>query len=130
MKLLNKFDDGALKLEFDEDTFHFSIRETGREVFDFNTLSSGYAAVLDIVVDIIMRMEKRTNKTFIVSTHSPFILNSLDNVIIYDLENHLLVENGLSDVPYDGIVEGYLGNIKSVNLIGIICFGHAGIATM
>ena len=64
MKLLNKFDDGALKLEFDEDTFHFSIRETGREVFDFNTLSSGYAAVLDIVVDIIMRMEKRTNKTF------------------------------------------------------------------
>ena len=64
MKFLNKFDDGALKLEFDEDTFHFSIRETGREVFDFNTLSSGYAAVLDIVVDIIMRMEKRTNKTF------------------------------------------------------------------
>lgn len=70
------------------------------------------------------------NIQFIVSTHSPFILNSLDNVIIYDLENHLLVENGLSDVPYDGIVEGYLGNIKSVNLIGIICFGHAGIATM
>lgn len=154
--LLQKiFDDVALKLEFDEDTFHFSIRETGREVFDFNTLSSGYAAVLDIVVDIIMRMEKRTNKTFqfdmpgivlideiethlhlelqknimkllttifpniqfIVTTHSPFILNSLDNVIIYDLENHLLVENGLSDVPYDGIVEGYFRADKMSDIL-------------
>ena len=27
--------------------------------------------------------------------------------MIYDLEQHILVENGLSDVPYDGIVEGY-----------------------
>lgn len=27
--------------------------------------------------------------------------------MIYDLENHLLVEDGLTDVPYDGIVEGY-----------------------
>lgn len=47
------------------------------------------------------------NIQFVVSTHSPFILNSLENVVIYDLENHLLVENGLADVPYDGIVEGY-----------------------
>ena len=47
------------------------------------------------------------NIQFVVSSHSPFILNSLDNVIIYDLENKMLVENGLSDVPYSGIVEGY-----------------------
>ena len=47
------------------------------------------------------------NIQFVVSSHSPFILNSLDNVIIYDLENKMLVENGLSDVPYSGIVESY-----------------------
>ena len=35
------------------------------------------------------------------------ILNSLKDVVIYDLENHMLVENGLADVPYNGIVEGY-----------------------
>lgn len=29
------------------------------------------------------------NIQFIVTTHSPFILNSLDNVVIYDLENHI-----------------------------------------
>lgn len=139
------FEDESLTLMFDEETFKFSICIDGREPFDFNTLSSGYAAVLDIVVDLIMRMEKRSDRTFhfeipgivlideiethlhlelqkkilsllttifpniqfIVSTHSPFILNSLENVVIYDLENHVLVQNGLADVPYGGIVEGY-----------------------
>lgn len=139
------FEDDGLQLIFDEDTFTFHICQSNREMFDFNTLSSGYAAILDIIVDLIIRMEKKTQKTFrfdvpgivfideiethlhlemqkkvldllttvfpniqfVVSTHSPFILNSLENVVIYDLENRLLVENGLVDVPYDGIVEGY-----------------------
>ena len=57
--------------------------------------------ILDLLTTIFPNIQ------FIVSTHSPFILNSLENVVIYDLENHLLVEDGLTDVPYDGIVEGY-----------------------
>lgn len=139
------FEDNSLKLVFEEDTFSFWIQETGKERFDFNTLSSGFAAVLDIVLDIIIRMEKTTNKTFnfympgivlideiethlhlelqkqildllttvfpniqfVMSTHSPFILNSLENVVIYDLENHMTVADGLANVPYSGIVEGY-----------------------
>lgn len=139
------FDDESVKLVFDEETFQFSIIMNGREPFSFNTLSSGYAAILDIVVDLIIRMESQLNKSFdfnipgvvlideiethlhlelqknimkllttifpniqfIVSSHSPFILNSLDNTVIYDLENKTLVSNGLSDVPYSGIVEGY-----------------------
>lgn len=144
--LLKKiFKDSSIRLEFDEDTFLFYICENGKEKFDFNTLSSGYAAILDIVADIIIRMEKKTGKTFqfympgivlideiethlhlelqkrvldllttifpniqfILSTHSPFILNSLKDTVIYDLENNILVENGLIDIPYEGIVEGY-----------------------
>lgn len=144
--LLKKiFDDRSVKLIFEEDTFKFYIKQQNRELFDFNTLSSGFSAVLEIALDIILRMEKVTNRTFdfsipgivlideiethlhlemqktvlelltslfpniqfIVSTHSPFILNSLNNVVIYDLENNITVENGLSDVPYGGIVEGY-----------------------
>lgn len=143
--LQNLFENNQLSLEFDEDTFQFTIQEPEKEAYDFNTLSSGYAAALDIVVDIMIRMEKQTNRKFqydlpgivlideiethlhlelqkkilgllttmfpniqfIVTTHSPFILNSLENVVIYDLEQHLLVENGLADIPYDGIVEGY-----------------------
>lgn len=145
-QLLKKiFDNESVRLEFDEEKFKFSIIMDGREPFDFNTLSSGYAAILDIVVDLIIRMEKQTKRTFdfnisgivlideiethlhlelqknimellttvfpniqfVVSSHSPFILNSLNDVVIYDLENNVLVEHGLSDVPYSGIVEGY-----------------------
>lgn len=145
-KLLKQiFEDNSVQLVFDEETFKFSIVMDGREPFDFNTLSSGYAAILDIVVDLIIRMEKQLNRSFdfnipgvvlideiethlhlelqknimkllttvfpniqfIVSSHSPFILNSLDQAVIYDLEKKILVKNGLSDVPYSGIVEGY-----------------------
>ena len=42
-----------------------------------------------------------------ITTHSPFILSSLENVVIYDLENKTLVKEGLKNLPYEGIVEGY-----------------------
>ena len=134
---------------FDEESFQFTIYETGREPVDFNTLSSGYAAVLDIVNDLMIRMEAQSklrasfdlegivliddlhlelqknilpllttlfpNLQFIVSTHSPFILSSLDNAVIYDLENEILVKNGLKDLPYEGIVEGYFGVDRLAN---------------
>lgn len=154
--LLRKiFDDNSLELIFEEETYTFLIKERNKQPFDFNSLSSGFAAVLDVVVDIIIRMEKTTkctfdfkvpgivlideiethlhldmqknilelltgifpNVQFIVSTHSPFILNSLDNVVIYDLENNIKVENGLSNIPYYGIVEGYFkANLMSNTL--------------
>ena len=44
---------------------------------------------------------------FIVTTHSPFILSSIDNAVIFDLENKTLVSDGLANLPYEGIVEGY-----------------------
>lgn len=47
------------------------------------------------------------NLQFIVSTHSPFIVNSLDNAVVYDLETNILAGNGLSNVSYEGVVEGY-----------------------
>lgn len=46
------------------------------------------------------------NIQFIVTTHSPFVLSSIENAIIYDLEKNIRVE-GLSDYSYEGIVEGY-----------------------
>lgn len=49
------------------------------------------------------------NLQFIVTTHSPFVVNSLEDAVIYDLENKTLVKNGLSNVTYEGIVEGYFG---------------------
>lgn len=47
------------------------------------------------------------NIQFIVSTHSPFVVNSIDNAVIYDLENHITVTDGLTNYSYEGVVEGY-----------------------
>ncbi len=135
------FDDPTLRLDFDIDNFEFHILQENREPFDFNTMSSGYSAVFDIINDLMMRMESKKdyategivlideiethlhlelqrvilpfltelfpNIQFIVTTHSPFVLNSIDNAVIYDLETQKLVEDGLANYPYDGIVEGY-----------------------
>lgn len=139
------FEDENLQLNFNDETFQFSICEAGRESFDFNTMSSGYAAIFEIINDLIIRMEAKSglrtefdmegvvlvdeiethlhlelqkkilpilttlfpNIQFIITTHSPFILSSLDNAVIYDLQNRTLVENGLENLPYEGIVEGY-----------------------
>lgn len=121
------FNDSTAHLDFNIETFAFHIIVSGREPFTFDTLSSGYAAVLDIIVDLMMRMEKKAGKhydlegvvlideiethlhlalqrkimpilihlfpniQFIVTTHSPFILNFINNTVIYDLAHHTLV---------------------------------------
>ena len=137
------YQDDSLELNFDIDTFQFSICIPGREPFHFNEMSAGYAAVFDIVGDLMMRMETQKrydlegivlideiethlhvelqkdivpilttlfpNIQFVLTTHSPFVLNSTENAVVYDLEKHLLVSDGMTDLPYDGIVEGYFG---------------------
>ncbi|MDV2314611.1 AAA family ATPase [Vibrio cholerae] len=48
------------------------------------------------------------NVQFIVSTHSPFVLQSVDNAVIYDLSKLEQLED-LSLYSYDAIVKGLLG---------------------
>ena len=135
------YSDDNLELKFDIETFAFTICQAGHDPFDFTTLSMGYAAVFDIIGDLIMRMESKRrydleglvlideiethlhvdlqkkivpiltqlfpNIQFVLTTHSPFILNSTANAVVYDLEKKLLVKDGLTDLPYEGVVEGY-----------------------
>lgn len=138
-ELLN---DNELKLIFDYRNYNFFIKEKDKEPYRFNELSDGYSAVLDIIIDLMMRMEKKSNYfydlngivmideiethlhielqkrimvflirlfpniQFIITTHSPFILNSTENAIIYDLENNIKVES-LTAYSYEGVVEEY-----------------------
>lgn len=135
-------DDKDLRLVFDYRNYNFTIKESKKEPYRFNELSDGYSSVLDIVIDLMMRMEKKSsllydlsgivmideiethlhielqkrimgfliklfpNIQFIVTTHSPFILNSTPNAVIYDLENKIKVES-LTAYSYEGIVEEY-----------------------
>lgn len=78
------FQNNKLELDFDEDTFRFNIVEPGKDIYDFSTLSSGYSAVLDIIVDIMMRMLNATGRTF------QFDLPGI--ILIDELEAHLHVD--------------------------------------
>lgn len=45
---------------------------------------------------------------FIVSTHSPFVLSSVSNAVICDLENKIVTDD-LSGYSYDALIESYFG---------------------
>ncbi|MGL5085897.1 MAG: AAA family ATPase, partial [Clostridium sp.] len=141
--LKDLFEDNSIKLKFDYKNLNFKIQQNGREDFGLNELSDGFSAVLDILMNLILRMENNRqglsyskegivlidevethlhiglqkrilpfltsffpNIQFIVTTHSPFVLNSIDDAVVYDLENKIKLED-LSSYSYDGIVEGY-----------------------
>lgn len=148
------FGEPDLKTSFDRKGFNYNflIKLPNRDLFDLTTLSDGYAAILDIVSELIMRMENKASQVydlqgivlideiethlhidlqkkilpfltaffpkiqFIVTTHSPFVLSSIDNAAIYDLEKQQRVE-GLSAYTYTNIVKGYFGTDEYSNEI-------------
>ena len=93
------------------------MRSQSDRKFDFSV--AGIVLIDEIETHLHLELQRKIldlltsifpNIQFILSTHSPFIINSVDNAVIYDLEKNLLVENGLSDVSYAGIVEGYFNS--------------------
>lgn len=135
----------ALKLSFDYKNYVFYIeKKDGR--FPLTDLSDGYSSALDIVADIILKMQDGVNVVrtydvpgmvfideiethlhlklqreilplltsifpkiqFVVTTHSPFVLSSVENAVVYDLKNQETITD-LSDYSYEIITEGYFG---------------------
>jgi predicted ATP-binding protein involved in virulence len=47
------------------------------------------------------------NIQFIVATHSPFVITSLEKAIVYDLEKHIRLDGDLTEYSYTDIIEGY-----------------------
>ena len=66
--------------------------------------------IMPILIELFPRIQ------FVVATHSPFILNSVANSVVYDLEKHIRAED-FSAYAYDGLVETYFDNDKYSNLI-------------
>ena len=142
------FQNQSIRLEFDYKDYSFYIVD-GLKKFKFTQLSDGYSAIIDIVADLILKMQEKNspnreylkqgiviideiethlhlelqrlilpmltrifpNIQFIVTTHSPFILNSLTNAIAYDLEKREKLED-LTEYSYETLAEGYFG-VKS-----------------
>ena len=135
-----------LTLTFDQvDKYSFKI-STGQQTFGFNEMSDGFKAAINIVADLILKMQNGgkisaayqkkgivlideiethlhlglqkiimpfltktfPNIQFIVTTHSPFVLNSMENAVAYDLEHRKPIED-LSNYSYEALAEGYFG---------------------
>lgn len=137
-------EDDSFSLEFESTTFKFHLLQEGKPKYNFQNLSSGYSAIMDILADLIMKAElgKVSPKDltgvviideidahlhislqrkilpfltknfpslqFIVTTHSPFVITSEENVVIYDLSKMCQYEQ-LTMISYEYIVEGLLG---------------------
>ncbi len=139
----NIFEGEEVKLDFNYKDYSFKIKQ-GEKVFGFNELSDGYSAIIDIIADLILKMQQQDNLVrayemegivlideiethlhlklqrlilpmltkifpnlqFILTTHSPFVLNSIENAVAYDLEKQLRLED-LTDYSYDALAEGY-----------------------
>lgn len=139
------FHDASLELIFNYHDYSFLIKTQMGE-FPFTGLSAGYSAVLDIITDLILKMQTQNRYVrvfdmpgivlidelethlhlslqkdilplltsifpriqFIVSTHSPFILNAIRDVTVYDLASHETVQD-MSEYSYDVLAEGFLG---------------------
>lgn len=139
------YQDTELKLKFNYKDYSFLICTEGKE-FKFTQNSDGFAAILDIVADLILKMQTPDNLTrayqkkgivlidevethlhlelqkvimpilakvfpniqFIITTHSPFVLNSLDNAVAFDLEHREVIDE-LTQYSYEALAEGYFG---------------------
>ncbi len=133
-----------LELQPDMKNLAFFVVMPNREPFGLHQMSDGYKALLEIVMELLMRFEsadgivdynqsaiviideiethlhvelqKRAlpfltqmfpSVQFIVSTHSPFVITSLSNAVVYDLEKREQLENP-SYYSYESVVESFL----------------------
>lgn len=139
------FEDNDLKLEFNYKDYSFRIN-TGGKSFKFTEMSDGFAAVIDIVADLILKMQSENSLTrayqkegivlidevethlhlglqklvmpmlskvfpniqFIITTHSPFVLSSMNNAVAFDLEHREKISD-LTEYSYESLAEGYFG---------------------
>jgi len=140
------FNDDTIQISFNFRNYQFKILQKDKVPFTFNVLSDGFSAILEIVTDLILKMQEGEsissvykkagivlidevdlhlhlqlqgtimkfltelfpNIQFIVATHSPFVLNSINDATVYDLEHRESVVD-LADYSYSAIAEGYFG---------------------
>ena len=133
-----------IELKRDAKNLVFKVEMPEREPFGLHEMSDGYAAFIDIYMELLMRLETGSgevdyglpaivmideiethlhvelqkqilpfltqmfpNVQFIVATHSPFVITSLENAVVYDLEKGITLEKP-SFYSYETVVESFL----------------------
>lgn len=139
------FQNPDIYLDFNYRDYSFFITDNVKR-FKFTELSDGYSAIIDIVADLMLKMQEINSPTrqylksglviideiethlhlelqrlilpmltrifpniqFVVTTHSPFVLNSLPNAVAFDLEKQTKLEE-LTEYSFEALAEGYFG---------------------
>ncbi|MDR1083858.1 MAG: AAA family ATPase [Deltaproteobacteria bacterium] len=151
------YDCQELKLKADMKSLTFQVIMPGREQFRLHEMSDGYAAFIEIYMELLMRLEKSDavveyanpaivlideiethlhvelqkralpfltksfpNVQFIVTTHSPFVISSRADAIVYDLDKHVRLEDA-SLYSYDEIIEGFY-DLDNVSIKALAVF--------
>lgn len=137
----------SIKMEYDYRNYNFLLHQDGRLPFGFNELSDGYSSVIQIVTNLIMRMEQNwllkgelsnynvegialidelethlhielqrkilpflvtffPRVQFIISTHSPYVLTSISDATIFDLEKKVSFDD-MSLYSINDVSSGY-----------------------
>ncbi|MEO7330368.1 MAG: AAA family ATPase [Minicystis sp.] len=149
-------EDERLSIEFDRHAFNFVFRRDGY-AFDLRTLADGHAAVLNLLAELLIRVdairEKRKDFTFepegvvivdeiethlhlslqeqvlpfltetfprfqfLVATHSPAVIASIPNAIVYDLKaQRQVLSDHLRGVPYGTLMTEHFGISSDIDL--------------
>lgn len=142
----------TLELRFDRKDYTFLIAEDSKKVYGLDKLSDGYSAILNVITEILLRMEAHDVRSydmqgiilideiethlhvelqklilpfltrmfpkiqFIVSTHSPFVLQSVENAVVCDLE-HRIITKDLSGYSYDALIESFFYSDKYSDIV-------------
>ncbi|MCI8743485.1 MAG: ATP-binding protein [Lachnospiraceae bacterium] len=117
-------DDETLQLKYDYKKYDFQIIEEGRKPFGFDQLSDGYSAAIQIVADLILRMEQNWLKEGILSSYD------VEGVVLIDeLETHLHISLQRKILPF--LTEFFPRIFAGVQMARIASASYSGIsATM
>lgn len=88
-------DNDSVSLEYDFKEYDFKIHEKGRDAFHFNELSDGYSSLINIVSDLILRMDKNW---LLQDGLSSYDIEGI--VLIDELETHLHIELQKKILPF------------------------------
>ncbi|MBY8032519.1 ATP-binding protein [Vibrio fluvialis] len=148
-KLFTNLFEAPITLTFDRTNLTFKIFGNGKEL-EFNNLSDGYSSAINIISEIILRMEEHKfgdysqsgiifideiethlhvslqrniltmlraffpNVQFVVTTHSPFVISSVDDAFVIDMESGECFDqdDGFWKYSYEALVEGFFETEK------------------
>lgn len=139
----------SIKLEFNRNELTFSLKK-GNETVNFDTLSDGYSSAINIITELVMRMEINKfgdysqpgivfidevethlhvalqkkilpmlrvffpNIQFVVTTHSPFVVSSVEDAVVIDMETGETIDQKVElwNYSYEALVEGFFDTEK------------------